>query len=1288
MDPRPSNSASAPAAWQRKPCPHCGTLNLAWASACVQCLSIFPDALEAAQTQSAHIEYLLQQLPGWHRSGMLSNGAHARLRSDYLLLHQQLADYAFQLEQHERVSPVDPTGSAATPASSPSADVAPSPFWPMDLPGIAPAMSVSAMPSSGLPSAAPYVPPPDPPRPPAGDGLRQFFQKHALQIIFALATVLVLAALRSMLGWDWIGDVAMRLLPAVPLGLTVMFWTFGQKTREENPWAAFVYHGLSGALSGFDVIALNKYWLPAPLPARPALLLAALAAACVTGALLRRWREIAYLHLFQMAALTVLFAVLQLLRVDVPPGDFHVTPLWLFGTAFLAYAFFCLLMARKSDEDSPASTSDATAQHATGNTQRVPREVSTAARADGLPLVVFGKSWKAAWTFWAHFSVVGVILLAAVNLALEAPNSDEFALLSLLSGLIYAGGAQLLQEARMVRVSGVFMLASGLLWLGGYHGPHVWERTCALLLALSALALVLARYNRQVSDDTGAGEQLAKAYLTLSEWGVAFATALTWSYVFATIGASESVLTGAHGINRLERLNGLAGAVLALLCGGYYALFARMESRPGLLYAAFATWGVALWSLLLALSAPHGLYPLTLVVYGSALVLLAALRLQRQDADAQTALSQGRQAQHNSGIALTSLGAIFAAVMPFTASLASAWLWSALTLAVAILVYVHQARQQVSAVYAYAALGCAAYVSALLTWRVLVPQPFRLADSLAVFALFTSGASVFLAYRRVSAHIPTSETAPNITHGAYADEGLWEACLLRTSLVAVFACLTEGLWNFGIGPNAAHYTLSLLPCLLSGKMLYVARWIGNREEDDTLRRCALTCVGIAAGVEIGLWCGLVAGVNGWHNDALRAWGIGLVALAWAWKLAAYVSRRWQKQDWWTGELTAAALTTGFVGILPLMIAAAKAGSGVLSFEAAFAAAFALFGLEALRTQAKTHTLLSLLIVAFAAVANRTLAPDAVTLTFAAYGIAYVVMALRCRTASLVCAASLTLTAAYLHHLLTLTAWYVTPPALSWPHFAFYAVQASLLWLLIGWQIRVRLNRADLAQPLLALAGGLALANAALALLSVQTPGEGKWSVLALGWVGAVWFALWVMEQGEICLHVATWNLLLAWGLVIYDRLGANVAFLDLYLLPVGLYLVSIGHLQSRRKRATEAQGLWTVGLLLTITPAFLAFWQHAGDIHTILFVGECLLSVLWGIAQRIRAFVLVGMGFIALYAGAVTVGHLPDVWGTLATLLVGVLLFVIGYAMLTRRAIMQRISTRLTAQWESWRGWR
>jgi len=108
--------------------------------------------------------------------------------------------------------------------------------------------------------------------------LKNFFQEHGLKVIFTLATVLVLVALRNMIAWKEVGAVAVRLVPVVLLGLTGMFWLFGQKTREENPWAAFVYHGLSAALPAFDVFAIHRYWMGDALAAKPVFLMACAAA--------------------------------------------------------------------------------------------------------------------------------------------------------------------------------------------------------------------------------------------------------------------------------------------------------------------------------------------------------------------------------------------------------------------------------------------------------------------------------------------------------------------------------------------------------------------------------------------------------------------------------------------------------------------------------------------------------------------------------------------------------------------------------------------------------------------------------------------------------------------------------------------------------------------------------------------------------------------------------------------------------------------------------------------------
>src|SRR5207249_1254628 len=111
----------------------------------------------------------------------------------------------------------------------------------------------------------------------------------------------------------------------------------------------------------------------------------------------------------------------------------------------------------------------------------------------------------------------------------------------------------------------------------------------------------------------------------------------------------------------------------------------------------------------------------------------------------------------------------------------------------------------------------------------------------------------------------------------------------------------------------------------------------------------------------------------------------------------------------------------------------------------------------------------------------------------------------------------TLTAAYFQAILTYTpvfpnAQRLTPNALSWPHFAFLAGQAAVFWLLIGYLLR-RAKLPDLAAPLLTLAGGIALLSGVLGVLTVQTRGEGRWTILALGWAGAVWFGLWLQEQG-------------------------------------------------------------------------------------------------------------------------------------------------------------------------------
>src|SRR5690554_3471576 len=105
----------------------------------------------------------------------------------------------------------------------------------------------------------------------------------------------------------------------------------------------------------------------------------------------------------------------------------------------------------------------------------------------------------------------------------------------------------------------------------------------------------------------------------------------------------------------------------------------------------------------------------------------------------------------------------------------------------------------------------------------------------------------------------------------------------------------------------------------------------------------------------------------------------------------------------------------------------------------------------------------------------------------------------------------------------------------------------------------------------------------------MTPDEGRWTILTLGWAGAVWFALWHLEQGEWCIHIGVWNLQAAWMLLVHDQVQGDMAMLDIYLLPVGIYLLVVGHASCSREKMQEAHTFWWAGLLLLMSPAFLAY---------------------------------------------------------------------------------------------------
>src|SRR5579871_635709 len=353
--PFPASQAGSPGSPARL-CPACGSANDDWARFCARCGQPMPDADATTRAEIGHIAYLLQQVRWWRSRHLISIAIEAQLTAEYT--ERQRALLA-QIPAGQG-APSPAPAAAGTPAG-PAPIVPPLPeavVSNMSSPP-PPAAARVASPTPPLPAhggQAPALPapgkspalsrlaavhqnPPQPPSaPPLSAGLRNFFQAHGLKVLFALATVLVIVALRSMIAWDWVGQIAMRLIPAVPLALTGMFFLFGQQTRRENPWAALIYHGLAATLLGFDVIAVNKYWLFGLLTAKPAAALACLAATAAAGGLLLRLREVSYLHLFQIGLMAALYSALQLLRPAVPLNDFRPAPVWLFGGSYLLYA--------------------------------------------------------------------------------------------------------------------------------------------------------------------------------------------------------------------------------------------------------------------------------------------------------------------------------------------------------------------------------------------------------------------------------------------------------------------------------------------------------------------------------------------------------------------------------------------------------------------------------------------------------------------------------------------------------------------------------------------------------------------------------------------------------------------------------------------------------------------------------------------------------------------------------------------------------------------------------------
>jgi len=263
-----------------------------------------------------------------------------------------------------------------------------------------------------------------------------------------------------------------------------------------------------------------------------------------------------------------------------------------------------------------------------------------------------------------------------------------------------------------------------------------------------------------------------------------------------------------------------------------------------------------------------------------------------------------------------------------------------------------------------------------------------------------------------------------------------------------------------------------------------------------------------------------------------------------------------------------------------------------------------------------------------------------------YGALYAAVAAVTRTGSYAGLAALAFSGAYGLALLRVT------PALSSPRLAFFLSLGGLFWLATA-QATARIAAARFAAPAL---NGRAVAVGLGAILV---------ALLGLGGADDRFIVYTLLVSGSALLGASRglgrpgWGYagvaayFLAYFAFLSKRLGApGLASSDFYLVPAGLYVLALGVL-ARRARRPAPQTYFLMGLLLVLTPTFVAAWQaQSGPFHSLLLLTECVAALFYGIAARIKAFVGAGTAFLVALLLRETrgmVGHIH--WAVYATLL-------------------------------------
>jgi hypothetical protein len=254
----------------------------------------------------------------------------------------------------------------------------------------------------------------------------------------------------------WVCEFEVRLIPAVPLGLSIALIRNGLAARGRGEVGSRAYCSVGVVLATFAVTSVNRRWLDGTVPAPWAL-----ATGCGLSTALAAWvrersEDRSYEHfVFGGLALTVVL----LMHAVLPIGGMAEAQRWYYAAAMLAVAAPYLAVA----------TWRATAS--LGHEEAQP----TAGTA----------------FLWGHLCIAASAAFALLPMASGRATPLGGVTVVALAGGVYVICARLIRDASLAYTGGGALALAGLLALDSSHLASTWSAWAVMLTVLGLVAAAL-----------------------------------------------------------------------------------------------------------------------------------------------------------------------------------------------------------------------------------------------------------------------------------------------------------------------------------------------------------------------------------------------------------------------------------------------------------------------------------------------------------------------------------------------------------------------------------------------------------------------------------------------------------------------------------------------------------------------------------------------------------------------------------------------------------------------------